>query len=289
MKVVSLNEIPKDEMLAEKWDELVLQMEQPEVFYTYEWALAVSNGFSGSAKPLLLQIYENSSLIGIAALSISPTASDKVHFLCDKTGDYCDFVSKPTERLRVVEEVFRELRQLGKSRFVMSNIPNISVTRECIDSSSRKFNFYVAADGIDVYPQVILGDAGTRKALRQSLNRKKSVRNLYNALSRLGVVEFLHSKNGITDRKYLSDFFEAHIARFFATGRISPYVRSERRQFLLSLCELLSAKGWLTGSKLSVNKRTVAWHIGFEFANKCFWYMPTFDVEYERLDPECTY
>lgn len=285
MKIVRLNEIPQDEMLSKEWNELVFQMEQPEVFYTYEWAMAASTEFSTAATPLLILIYDDASLVGIAALATSSQTSGQVHFLCDKTGDYCDFVSRPTERLKVLEEVLQELRRLGKSQFVMSSIPGNSVTRECICAVSRKLNYYLIAGDPDVYPRVILGDLNDRAALRQVLNRKKSVRNLYKALSKMGPVEILHSKDGVADQKYLSDFFDAHIARFLATGRISPYVRLERRRFLLTVSELLAAKGWLTASELSVSKRIIAWHIGFEFCGKSFWYMPTFDIDYERFGP----
>ena len=284
MRVVVLNEIPRDDKLAQQWDELVFQMEQPEVFYTYEWALAASHSLGASAKPLLMLVYET-SLIGVTALVIPSETGNRVHFLGEKTADYCDLISKPAERPKVVEAVFQELRRLGKSNFVMSNIPEESATRDYIRASGQRCGYYLLKTGTDIYPRVNLGDSNSRIALKQSLNGKKTLRNLYRALNRMGSVELSHSKDGGADGRYLSDFFQAHIARFLATGRVSPYICSNRRQFLLTLSELLSSKGWLTVSELSLNKRTIASHIGFEFAGKCFWYMPTFNIEYERFGP----
>ncbi len=38
MRVTGYDAIPEDEGLRRQWNELVLQMERPEIFYTYEWA-----------------------------------------------------------------------------------------------------------------------------------------------------------------------------------------------------------------------------------------------------------
>ena len=45
MRLVLHREIPEDNILAGQWNQLVQQMEFPEVFYTYEWSLAVSRAY----------------------------------------------------------------------------------------------------------------------------------------------------------------------------------------------------------------------------------------------------
>ena len=54
MRIVVLRKIPEEPSLLRQWDDLVLQMERPEVFYTSEWALAVQSAYQASLKPLLL-------------------------------------------------------------------------------------------------------------------------------------------------------------------------------------------------------------------------------------------
>ena len=69
MRLVLHREIPEDNNLARQWNELVWQMECPEVFYTYEWALAVSRAYRDSITPLLMLAYEQDSLVGVVSLA----------------------------------------------------------------------------------------------------------------------------------------------------------------------------------------------------------------------------
>ena len=99
-------------------------LENAQVFYTYEWALAVQRAYRGIMGPLLFLAYEGKSLVGIVAL-----ASDQanvVSFLCATTGDYCDFLSTPENKPAFVAAVFAELKispqeraeKLGLEQFV---------------------------------------------------------------------------------------------------------------------------------------------------------------------------
>ena len=73
MRLVLHREIPDDDILARQWNQLVCRMECPEVFYTYEWSLAVSRAYRESVTPLLILAYQQDALVGVAAL-----AADKV-------------------------------------------------------------------------------------------------------------------------------------------------------------------------------------------------------------------
>ena len=73
-------DIPEDSELRRAWNELALRMERPEVFYTYEWAVAVQRAYGGTLKPLLFLAYEGESLVGLVALAQEKTGS-RVAFL----------------------------------------------------------------------------------------------------------------------------------------------------------------------------------------------------------------
>src|SRR5437870_2500289 len=87
-------------------------MESPEVFYTYEWALAVQRAYSSSMLPLTMLAYERDSLVGVAALATGIT-SESAFFLAASTADYCDFVCSPGRRNEFIQVVLAELRKLG--------------------------------------------------------------------------------------------------------------------------------------------------------------------------------
>jgi hypothetical protein len=54
LRIVVHREIPDDPKLRREWNEVALQVERPEVFYTCEWALAVQSAYRAFLKPLLL-------------------------------------------------------------------------------------------------------------------------------------------------------------------------------------------------------------------------------------------
>lgn len=66
LRIVLLRNIPKESAPVRQWNELVLRMERPEIFYTCEWALAVQSAYDASHKPLLLLGYDGDELVGIA-------------------------------------------------------------------------------------------------------------------------------------------------------------------------------------------------------------------------------
>ncbi|MGH9497280.1 MAG: hypothetical protein ACRD3B_19950, partial [Candidatus Sulfotelmatobacter sp.] len=70
MRLVVLNEIPEDPALRAQWNALALQMERPQVFYTYEWSLSVQRAYQATLHPLIFLAYDNGeSLIGVAAVA----------------------------------------------------------------------------------------------------------------------------------------------------------------------------------------------------------------------------
>src|SRR5256885_13028727 len=80
LHLVLLREVPDDPQLASQWNALVRQMEHPEVFYTYEWALAVQRAYASSIAPLVILAYQDDSLLGVAALATNELAGE-VFFL----------------------------------------------------------------------------------------------------------------------------------------------------------------------------------------------------------------
>jgi hypothetical protein len=66
---------------------------------------------------------------------------------------------------------------------------------------------------------------------------------------------------------------------------VSPLVGPERRAFLRQLSDLLSHSGWLKITQLEIDGRPIAWNYGFRFGGSWFWYLPTFQMEYEHVSP----
>ena len=225
LRLVLHREIPEDDRLACQWNGLVLQMECPEVFYTYEWALAVSRAYSSSVAPLLILAYDQDSLVGVVALA-TDSMRRGTFFLTSTTADYCDFISSPANRADFVSLVFGELRRLRIPALVAANLPADSVTSSTFPATSEPQGYRTFSRPAHLCSQITLGSFVERRKLRDVVANRKALRYFLKSLERRGPLSIDHLKSRENLQTALPEFIRAHIARFSATGRRSNLSRS---------------------------------------------------------------
>lgn len=285
MRLVLLREIPEDGDLRRQWNSLVDSMEHPQIFFTYEWALAVQRAYRGTFRPLLFLAYDQSdSLCGVAALA-TDSSEEHVSFLCATTGDYCDFLSLPEQRMAFVAAVFGELRKLELDSIVLTNLPSDSGSVIAIKHAARQSQYRRFARTAYLCDQISLGSLQRNRGEKPTLPRKKMLRRLLNAMGREGPVRLDHGRSRQAIEPVLDQFVLAHVARFLATQRISNLAHPQRRKFLSELARLLSAPGWMVLTRMMASERAIAWNYGFQFHGTWFWYQPTFDTGLEKYSP----
>ncbi len=285
LRLVVLRQIPEDPHLRQQWNALVDQVDQPQVFYTYEWALAVQRAYSATLRPLLFLAYdEQATLSGVAALATTP-AGDEASFLCATTGDYCDFLSLPGKQSAFVVEVLAELRKQGIRNITLTNLPADSTTVAAIRQGAKRYHYHRFARTAYVCSQVSLGELERGEGGKPLLPRKKMVRRFLNAMGREAPVRIEHARSWDAVEPVLPQFMQTHVARFLFTQRISNMARAERRAFLTELAKLLSGSGWLALTRLLSGEKALAWNYGFQFHGTWFWYQPTFDSDLEKYSP----
>jgi CelD/BcsL family acetyltransferase involved in cellulose biosynthesis len=285
VRVTVLKEIPEDPDLSEAWNTLVLAMDHPEVFFTYQWALAASRGFQKHLSPLLFLMYDSGQLAGVVALAIDPKAPRAAFFLTSSTADYCDIVSTPANRRAVILALLEEIQKLGLSDLVLANVPSNSATLQELPGVAGSSRFYVTSRTAYNCGVVQLEGEEQRETLLQTLANKGRERRALKKLTSLGAVRVIHLTAPEQIGTSLESIVSAQISRFLASNRVSPLVGPERRTFLHHLSDLLSHSGWLKISQLEIDGRPVAWNYGFRFGGSWFWYLPTFQMEYEHVSP----
>jgi CelD/BcsL family acetyltransferase involved in cellulose biosynthesis len=280
MRLSWTSTLPEDGLLRQQWNALVLQMEKPEVFYTWEWASAFVRSYGDSVDPWIATAYEGNQLVGVAAFA--RMSAKQVCFLSGTTADYCDFVSTPPKRREFVAAVLSDLRQSGIATMVLANLPAESATVAEIRHSSNYSSFlrmgYICA-------QVQLGSEEEKQALKEALFKKKMLRRSMNGLQRIGPVTLQHDLGSGLERGVIERFCKTHVARFLATGRISNLVQARRRAFLRELATLLAERGWFDLSTLRAGKFVVGVNYGFRFQGSRFWYQPTIVNKFEEYSP----
>lgn len=284
LRIVLHREIPEDPKLWRRWNDVVLQMERPEVFYTCEWALAVQSAYEASLTPLLFLGYEGEELVGVASLA-TDAGGQNVSFLAATTGDYCEFLTRPERRAEFVDAVVAELAKNKASFLALANLPEDSATPAALQAAAAKHGLHAHLRPAYLCAQVKLGSAQQRQELKADLAGKKKLRRYLRTMEREGPLTFAHLQSLDQIQSVLPGFADAHVARFEATHRISSLSTPERRKFLEELAWRFSGAGVVTLSLLTIGDRPVAWNYGFQFHGSWFWYQPTFDSRHEDNSP----
>jgi CelD/BcsL family acetyltransferase involved in cellulose biosynthesis len=285
LRFVLLREIPEDASLRQQWNALVESVQRPQVFYTYEWSLAVQRAYGPVLRPLLFLAYdEQESLCGVASLAADGHRC--ASFLCATTGDYCDFLSLPERKAAFVTGVLNELRKEGLDGATLTNLPADSDTVEMLPLASKRQGYRYFARTAYICAQVSLSRLERRPGeTKPVLPGKKMVRRSLGAMGREGPVRLDHARTWNEIEPILEHFAQAHVARFLATGRTSNLALPERRTFLAELARLLSDSGWVVLTRMMSGEKALAWNYGFQFYGTWFWYQPTFDSDLEKYSP----
>ncbi len=276
--------MPQDDGLRCQWNALVQRMESPEVFYTYEWALAVSQAYAASLKPLLLLAYEGEVLTGVAALATGLDQT-KASFLAGATADYCDFVSHPEKRSEFVTLVMNELHPICASDLALANLPASSATAHAIQRASSECGCTHFSRPAYQCAQVSFSSPQTRESVKRSVSSKQMIRRQLKTMAQFGPVTFRHLTCWQEISAALPAFRDAHLRRFQALGKTSNLAHPQRWRFLSELARLLSSQGWMTLSILSIAAQPIAWIYGFNFAGCRFYYQPAFDLTFRSYYP----
>lgn len=280
-----LREIPEAASLRQQWNALLSRVEQPQVFYSYEWAVAVSHAYHATLFPWLFLAYdEQGSLSGVVALA-ADAAGKQVSFLCATTGDYCDFLSAVEHRPVLVRAVLSELKKQGIEHLILTNLPADSATVPALREAAREPKYLCHLRTAYVCAQVALDALERRGDHNPVLPRKKMLRRFLNAMGREHPVRLDHSRSWSAIEAVLPEFIQSHVARFLVTGRISNMARPERRVFLAEVAKLLSESGSVLLTRMMSGDRVFAWNYGFQFQGTWFWYQPTFDSDLEKYSP----
>ncbi|HEX6803116.1 MAG TPA: GNAT family N-acetyltransferase [Terriglobales bacterium] len=282
LRLVVFNAIPDNARFRQAWDELVYRMECPEVFYTCEWAEAVIRAFSGSLQPLIFAAYRGQELAAIAAMQLD--SDGYVSFLTALTADYCDLVCAPGDRADVWELLLAHIASMKSIHGLrLANLPADSASVPALRSAAQASRYSIFMRPAYYCAQILLDSPGQRQAAAQAAKRR--IKKLAAAGAGLGEVRVEHVRTWEGFAAEFPRFTSTHIERFRAAGQVSNLVCPERQRFAAELAQRLSAKGWLALSALKVKENTVAWNYGFTFANKWFYYQPTFALSARRLSP----
>lgn len=285
VQVRVFNDFHSLDMDSRTWNDLVLRSETNSVFQTYEWITSWWKVFGAQRKLLVIAVYRDNQLVGLAPLMEEPArvGASAIKFISDGNADYCDFIlTEPREPvLRAIVECLASRRTEWCS-ICLNNIPQKSSTVEWLKSLCTEHQLPLLIRHPVDCPTLILEQQENAAAAVLS---KDSLKRPYNYFRTHGDIQFTECTTVEQAHTLLPQFFEQHIGRWRGTNSPSLFNNLRYREFYSQLLECMLPTGWLVFSVVEFNKQPIAFHYGFEYGGRFLWYKPSFDAKYRKHSP----
>lgn len=277
----NLGELPAT---AAQWNRLVGQDPEATVFQTHEWFEAWWSTFGRRDQLRLFCLSEGDRLVGLAPLMLGIVApDDEIRFVGHGHADYLDVISRPEDRERTLSAVLGALNHNRDwSVIKLSNIPGTSRTPATLPSLCRTLGYRILHGDNEICPT--LAQEGPEPT-PCTLIRKYRVRRASNYFQRRGNLEIRDIVDQDVAMIYLQQFFSQHIRRWQGTSTPSLFVRPTNQLFYERLVESLLPAGHLLFTVAELDGHPIAFHFGFDFAGRAFWYKPSFDPDFAQHSP----
>ena len=266
-----------DEIEPEEWNRLVECSATRSVFQTWQWHRAWWDVFGGGLRLILLCAGDKRVITGIAACVID--AAGVVRFVGHGRSDYADIIC-PGDRADVRSALLRAIGQVsvGWKRIELANLPANSPT---VSAFSGLGLHVLTTNSMPCPTLLIEGHADDFARVR----KKKSLRRHLNRFRKEHGYQVSHFAVAADIQPQLEQFFDQHVGRWAGTESTSLFCDQINRDFYRSVTEALDGTGWLRFTRLMVGDEPIAFHFGFAYGGKFFWYKPSFEAALARRSP----
>ena len=281
IETTRLNSWDEVDNVAAAWAELAERQTTSRIFQTYEWHQCWWNAFGANHELFVVLCHKNGQLVGIAPLMVS---NKELRFIgcTNAASDYLSFLVDPDvpDALdAILKDVLDYLPCVD--RIHLSHYPSQTVTlQRTVEYFEERRSKMVLEHDQDA-PYRLMGN----KEEDRRIANKASLRRRYNYFRRSGELRF-HSCDSETEiLGYLDTFFDQHIARRELTHSPSQFLDPSQRLFYRDLVRLFLPRRWLRFDVVLFDEEPIAFHFGFQYRNRFYWYKPTFDIHYSKRSP----
>jgi CelD/BcsL family acetyltransferase involved in cellulose biosynthesis len=272
-------DLPSFEALRGEWNDLVENMEKPEIFYLWEWNFHYFRRFREGDRLLIIVIRDAASdrIAGIAPFRIRKAGRfiKVVESIVVDLADYRNIlVHRAHHRGAVIRAVFDFLHEHGASWDVidLSQLCSRDATTVQMLNAAQHFPDWNVR--VQVLTPIAVRDlAGGRVA--ENRRQVSQVRNRLRTLQKRGFTVHIGCRD--IDR-YWPAFCELHRAAWDTSALHDP----RGRQFFDDLRQAEGLADRIEFSFIAYEGRPVAMHFGFVDRRKVYFYMPAMDRAFHR-------
>ena len=267
--------------MSREWDALASKQKSPNVFSDFSWMENWWRHFGSNDDLYIVTVRHSDTLICIAPLFYTSVYGTKIiQFIGRPDSDYNDILIHP-DYLECIGPIWN---------YIFDSCKNAVIRLDGITQESPSYHFFLgpaskpnrSIHSSIIYPAPFLNisqkwtdyEKSLKKRLIQDTARQKR------RLNETGELVF----NNISDKTQVAtliyEMIEQKIKRYKSTGAKNIFKDSRYKDFYIDISCIFFDKGYLDLSHIEFMGQIVAIHFGFNYGNKFFYYMPSFDLKY---------
>jgi CelD/BcsL family acetyltransferase involved in cellulose biosynthesis len=267
--------------LKPAWEELYNANPKQEIFLSYTWAAAVCDSFREVKKPFIIFIWSAGKVVGILPLA---KEGGKLTFIGTPHADYNDMLCRQGFESAVAEQSLKAI--FSDSTWQECELDNLLSSSDLLtwyQRSNSKYKSQLSFKSSIECPTLIL--ESSKQEIIDNITSKQSFQRALSKIKKEGKVVFRHLEIPAEIQVHLEILFRQHIARRALAGDKSIFQKEEVKEFYKTLCQRFDPRSELRFSVLEVDQIPVAYHLGFQTAEKFIWYKPIFDIDWWDYSP----
>ena len=282
--IEEINNIDDLQKIETEWNDLFLDSKDCSVFQGYDfnkiWFLIYGQELS-------LHIVSVKDGATNKCVAIFPfyfkkqNAFRRIHFIGDSWFDYTMILATVSPDVLVSElsNYFYKLR--GWDFIYFNSFIAESATAKFLDLFQNK-KFIVNRSSVASAPIINLDCTwesyykSIKTRIKQDTNRQ------IKRLGELGSLELREiAEHEIGEN--LENFFRMYVERWKSVDKISKFENKLNREFIKQICQSAHGKKQLAFHKLMLDKKVLAYHLGFKDSYTFYYYIPVFNPEYGQF------
>jgi len=291
LSIKEVNDIEAFQSLKERWNMLLQQCPDNNVFLTWEWLFTWWRHYGQDKKLRIFLIKESDRVIAIAPFMEWKYRKgifniDVIENLCAIECDYSGIIltERRQESVALLLDCLKKITRDSHVVVRMSHIPENSLFLAGLREQYPAFSssLLLIEQPVSSCPYIDLPANWEEYFHALSRNDRGNLRRSMRSLQKEHAVEVKKYAGGDDLREQLQVLFELHQKRWQERNVISKFARPEARDFYLDVSRVFHQNNWLDLTFLNAGGKPVSAFWGFNY-NDTFWNMTqTFDPDYSK-------
>lgn len=279
--------------LKYKWNSLLEQCSNPNVFLSWEWLFTWWEFYSASYQLcILLALDQEEDILGIAPLCLSRTSKLKLKTLRfigteEVCSDHLDFILKEGREKETLTLFFKYFEDNPKEWDLLdlTDFREDSFSLSYMQAWAEKNRFSFSVELWTLCPYALLPDTWEGFLSGLSSNARKDIRRQIRLFGELKDVKYSFVKARDDVLPKMERLFYLHTKRWSTLGQEGVFHRERFNRFHVKISELLFNKGWLFLSYLASSETIFAICYTYRYSDKLYGYQFGLDPDWKAFSP----